>query len=129
MEPLNIGNFQNKENEKEREEREEKVFPYIWDLSALIFITYATSFAVFPGVLISYSLFDLPIGFRINTLIAIHNICDTIGRYIPNYLPANKLQITILVFARCIFIISYPILILMQRTYETVIYNSIKLNI
>jgi hypothetical protein len=86
----------------------------------LISITYAVSFAVYPGILLSYDLFDLSIGFKINTLLAIHNICDTIGRYIPNYFPMNKFQITILVFFRCIFLITYPLLILIQRSYDTV---------
>jgi len=38
------------------ENEEEKVFPYIWDLAALIFITYSTAFAVYPGLTISYKL-------------------------------------------------------------------------
>lgn len=117
--------IQNEENinssiEAKENKETEKVFPYIWDLATLIFITYAVSFAVYPGVLISYNFFNLPIGFKINSLIFVHNICDTIGRFIPNYFPGKKSQIVLLVFSRCAFLVTYPLLILIQRNYETV---------
>ena len=117
--------IQNEENinssiEAKENKETEKVFPYIWDLAALIFITYAVSFAVYPGVLISYNFFNLPVGFKINSLIFVPNICDTIGRFIPNYFPGKKSQIVLLVFSRCGFLVTYPLLILIQRNYETV---------
>lgn len=62
----------------------------------------------------------MPDGYRINTLVAVFNICDTIGRYLPNYIPNSKFQVTIFVFLRSLFIISFPLLILLQRTYEVV---------
>lgn len=49
------------------------------------------------------------------------NLFDTFGRYLPNWLTCNKFSLTIIIFSRCIFIFSFPITILIQRTTENFI--------
>ncbi len=60
-------------------------------------------------------------GFRINTLITVFNVFDSIGRYLPNYLKVSKNQLSSLIFLRLLFLFSYPILILIERDSKPVI--------
>lgn len=62
----------------------------------------------------------MPDGYRINTLVGVFNLCDTFGRYLPNILSPNKNTVIAEVFLRFIFVFSFPLLILVQRTYELV---------
>lgn len=36
--------------------KEESVFPYLWDLSTLVFINYVITFSVFPGAALANEL-------------------------------------------------------------------------
>jgi len=74
----------------------------------------------FAFIYVIYFISDLSDGYRINTLVAVFNICATIGGYLPNLFSTSKLQITLVVFVRLIFLVSFPLLILVQRTWETV---------
>jgi hypothetical protein len=57
----------------------------------------------------------MPIGWKVNTIIFIFNVCDTIGRYLPNYITVGKRGYYFLVFSRFIFLITYPLAVFFDK--------------
>lgn len=51
----------------------------------------------------------MDISYRVNTIICIFNVMDTIGRKFPEFVPLKKESLPFLVFLRFIFIVSFPI--------------------
>ncbi|MCQ2819122.1 MAG: hypothetical protein MJ252_17810 [archaeon] len=71
----------------------------------LMLFLYYTLFLVFPGMLIKPTMFNLPIGIKINVILFVFNICDVIGRdYVAQCIPVKTLHLTLIDASRFIMI-------------------------
>ena len=55
--------------------------------------------------------------YRVNTIITLFNVFDTIGRKFPEYLPMTKSKVYVLTFLRFIFLFTFPLVVGLVDTY------------
>lgn len=73
-----------------------EIFLKIWDLNILMAYIYIVTFTLFPNASITQELFNIKNDYKINTIILIYNVFDTIGRYIVAKVePTKKLNLII----------------------------------
>ena len=117
-----------KEKEKEEKPKEEKGLLFlimkILDINIMVILCYTITIGLFPGACIKPSLFSLTPGWRINTIIFLYNLFDTIGRKLVGYIkkPA-KWQLTTITILRFLFLCSFPLVIYLEK------YNKLSINI
>lgn len=56
-------------------------------------------------------------GYRINTIIILFNIFDTVGRNFPGLLRLSKKSFYILCFVRIFFLFSFVMIVALQNSY------------
>ena len=116
------------EEKKEEEKKEEKGLLFlllkILDINIMVILCYTVTIGLFPGACIKPSLFTLSPGWKINTIIFLYNLFDTIGRKLVGYIkkPA-KWQLTSLTIFRLLFFCSFPLVIYLDK------YNKLDRNI
>ena len=59
----------------------------------------------------------MDIGYRVNTLICIFNVSDTLGRNFPKLVKLPKNGVYILGFLRFIFLFTFPLIVSLQSTF------------
>ena len=59
-------------------------------------------------------------GYRINTITLIMNLFDVVGRFLPNFLKLEKKNLHKIIFLRCFFIFSFPLLTYIERNLDPV---------
>ena len=96
----------------------------ILDINIMVILCYTITIGLFPGACIKSSLFSLTPGWRINTIIFLYNLFDTIGRKLVGYIkkPA-KWQLTTITILRFLFLCSFPLVIYLEK------YNKLSINI
>ena len=62
----------------------------IFGINLMIILCFIITFTLFPAVTIKPKLFNLSLGWKINTIIFIYNCFDTIGRKLLSYIKPNK---------------------------------------
>ena len=65
------------------------------------------TFMLFPGASIKPQLFNLPIGWKINTIIFLFNVFDTIAKTLVGYLTPTKGKLYFFSFSRILLICSF----------------------
>ena len=84
-------------DEEDKTEKKEKsqmnfitlIFKII-DINLIMVIVYIGTFGVFPGILIKPTFFSFSMGWKLNIILTLFNIFDTIGRKLVVYLPLTK---------------------------------------
>lgn len=99
------------EPQKEQKVKEEEVGFFtlvkkIFMTNIMMFLFFFTLFAVFPGALIKTDLFGFNFGTKINTILLIFNISDTIGRKLGGKVDISMKNIYMVMFSRVILIVS-----------------------
>ena len=120
---------ENKENENENENKKEKekgllfLIMKILDINIMVILCYTISIGLFPGACIRPSLFGLSPGWKINTIIFLYNLFDTVGRKLVGYIkkPAKWHLISTTVL-RFLFLLSFPCVIYLEK------YNKLGIN-
>jgi hypothetical protein len=116
------------EKKEEKESKEDKGLIFlimkILDINIMVILCYTITIGLFPGACIKPSLFSLTPGWRINTIIFLYNLFDTIGRKLVGYIkkPA-KWQLTTVTILRFLFLCSFPLVIYLEK------YNKLSINI
>ena len=116
----------NKENENKKEKEKGLLFLImkILDINIMVILCYTTTIGLFPGACIKPNLFGLSPGWKVNTIIFLYNLFDTIGRKLVGYIkkPAkwHLISTTIL---RFLFLLSFPFVIYLEK------YNKLGTNI
>ena len=116
----------NKENENENKKEKGLLFLImkILDINIMVILCYTTTIGLFPGACIKPNLFGLSPGWKVNTIIFLYNLFDTIGRKLVGYIkkPAkwHLISTTIL---RFLFLLSFPFVIYLEK------YNKLGTNI
>lgn len=65
-------------------------------------------------------------GWKINTILTIFNVMDTLGRNVPNCVKISQGATALTTFIRVIFIFTTPLIIALERTYLVNVNNSAK---
>ena len=118
---------ENKENENENKKEKEKGLLFlimkILDINIMVILCYTTTIGLFPGACIKPSLFSLTPGWKINTIIFLYNLFDTVGRKLVGYIkkPAKWHLISTTVL-RFLFLLSFPCVIYLEK------YNKLGIN-
>ena len=118
---------ENKENENENKKEKEKGLLFlimkILDINIMVILCYTTTIGLFPGACIKSSLFTLTPGWKINTIIFLYNLFDTVGRKLVGYIkkPAKWHLISTTVL-RFLFLLSFPCVIYLEK------YNKLGIN-
>lgn len=101
---------------KEKEKGLFFLFLKILDINTMIILCYSISIGLFPGTCIKTNLFGLSPGWKVNTIIFLYNIFDTIGRKLVGYLekPTNWHLTTMTIF-RFFFLCSFPFVIFLEK--------------
>ena len=63
------------------------------DINILCAMSFALTFMLFPGACIKPGLFNLSIGWKINTIIFLFNLFDTIAKSLTSYLTPSKFKL------------------------------------
>ena len=118
-------NLENKnENKKEKEKGLLFLIMKILDINIMVILCYTTTIGLFPGACIKPNLFGLSPGWKVNTIIFLYNLFDTVGRKLVGYIkkPAkwHLISTTIL---RFLFLLSFPFVIYLEK------YNKLEANI
>ena len=104
-EPLKIPD---KENKKEEFSILYVVFKII-GINLMIIYCFVITFTLFPGASIKPNLFNLSMGWKINTIIFIFNLFDTIGRKSLSYINPSKCILYSFSFLRTILLFTFPL--------------------
>lgn len=108
------------EQKKEKKTKEEKGLLFlimkILDINIMVILCYTISIGLFPGACIRPNLFGLSPGWKINTIIFLYNLFDTIGRKLVGYIkkPA-KWQLTTTTVLRFIFLCTFPFVVYLEK--------------
>ena len=111
------------------EKKEEKglffLIKKIIDINIMVILCYTITIGLFPGACIKPSLFTLSPGWKINTIIFLYNLLDTVGRKLVGYIqkPA-KWQLTTVTALRFLFLCSFPLVIYLEK-YNKLTNNAI----
>lgn len=111
---------ENKDNEKENNKEKEKGLLFlimkILDINIMVILCYTTTIGLFPGACIKPNLFGLSPGWKVNTIIFLYNLFDTIGRKLVGYIkkPAKWHLISTTVL-RFLFLLSFPFVIYLEK--------------
>ena len=104
-EPLKIPD---KENKKEEFSILYVIFKII-GINLMIIYCFVITFTLFPGASIKPNLFNLSMGWKINTIIFIFNLFDTIGRKLLSYINPSKCILYSFSFLRTILLFTFPL--------------------
>ena len=113
---------------KEEKPKEEKGLLFlllkILDINIMVILCFTVTIGLFPGACIKPGLFTLSPGWKINTIIFLFNLFDTIGRKLVGYIkkPAKWQLISLTIF-RFLFFCSFPLVIYLDK------YNKLDRNI
>ena len=77
------------------------------DINLLCATGFIITFMLFPGASIKPQLFNLPIGWKINTIIFLFNVFDTIAKTLVGYLTPTKGKLYFFSFSRILLICSF----------------------
>ena len=80
------------------------------DINLLCATGFIITFMLFPGASIKPQLFNLPIGWKINTIIFLFNVFDTIAKTLVGYLTPTKGKLYFFSFSRILLIALFNIL-------------------
>lgn len=101
----------NKVNKNKR--KKEKEFSFVslmiklFDINFLIMLNFVITFLLFPGVSIKPAVFGMSMGWKINTIIFLFNVCDTIGKSIVNYITPTKTKLYLIGFGRITLAVAF----------------------
>ena len=123
IEMQEIGKEKKEEEKKEEEKKEEKGLLFllvkILDINIMVILCFTVTIGLFPGACIKPGLFTLSPGWKINTIIFLYNLFDTVGRKLVGYIkkPAKCHLITITIF-RFLFFCSFPLVIYLDKYHK-----------
>ena len=80
----------------------------LFGINLMVILCFIITFTLFPAVSIKPNLFNLSLGWKINTIIFIFNLFDTIGRKLLSYITPNKFILYFFSFIRIGLLISFP---------------------
>ena len=108
------------EKKEEKESKEDKGLIFlimkILDINIMVILCYTISIGLFPGACIRPSLFGLSPGWKINTIIFLYNLFDTIGRKLVGYIKKpTKCHLITTIALRFIFLCSFPFVIYLEK--------------
>lgn len=55
-------------------------------------------------------------GWKTNTIMAIYNAMDTLGRYITNWTATSYTTMVVITFVRVVFVLAFPIAIILEHS-------------
>ena len=118
----------NNNDEQGKSKKDEKGLLFlvikILDINIMIILCFTITIGLFPGSSIKPSFFGLSIGWKINTLVFLFNLFDTIGRKLVGYIKKpQKWHLTTVTIIRFVFLASFPCVIYMEK------YNKLSGNI
>lgn len=109
---------QEKNEEKESKEDKGLIFLImkILDINIMVILCYIITIGLFPGACIRPNLFGLSPGWKINTIIFLYNLFDTIGRKLVGYIKKpTKCHLITTTALRFIFLWSFPFVIYLEK--------------
>ena len=108
------------EKKEEKESKEDKGLIFlimkILDINIMVILCYTITIGLFPGACIRPNLFGLSPGWKINTIIFLYNLFDTIGRKLVGYIKKPiKCHLITTTALRFIFLCSFPFVIYLEK--------------
>ena len=88
----------------------------ILDINIMVMLCYIITIGLFPGACIRPNLFGLSPGWKINTIIFLYNLFDTVGRKLVGYIKKpTKCHLITTTILRFFFLCSFPLVIYLEK--------------
>ena len=88
----------------------------ILDINIMVMLCYTITIGLFPGACIRPNLFGLSPGWKINTIIFLYNLFDTVGRKLVGYIKKpTKCHLITTTILRFFFLCSFPLVIYLEK--------------
>ena len=107
---------QGEENETKKDKGLLYLIMKILDINIMVVLCYTITIGLFPGACIRPNLFGLSPGWKVNTIIFLYNLFDTVGRKLVGYIKKpTKCHLITTTILRFLFLCSFPLVIYLEK--------------